>query len=65
MAAKRSSAFFYLGARRLDAGDLTGYRHYLEQAICQGENSVLAPEYHLARCELGTQLDQSGSASTT
>jgi hypothetical protein len=52
MAVRRCPAHFYLGARRLDEGDLAGYRQQLELAVGQGDNSILAPEYHLARAEL-------------
>ena len=52
MAVRRCPAHFYLGARLLDAGDLTGYRRGLELAVGQGDNSISAPEYHLARAEL-------------
>ena len=33
MAGKRCKGHFYLGARRLDAGDLDGYRQHLELAV--------------------------------
>ena len=52
LAGTRCKACFYLGARRLDAGDLSGYRYYLELAIGEGGYKVREPEYCLARAEL-------------
>ena len=57
MAAKRCRAHFFLGAQRLDAGDLSEYRRQLELAVGQDDNSIREPEYHLARAEL-LGLDQ-------
>jgi hypothetical protein len=49
---RRCGAYFYLGARHLDTGSLGEYRQCLELAVRQGENSLVQPEYHLARAEL-------------